>query len=268
MLRRRELIEARALAALRPVDAATGVALDGAVRVRALDGDAIFVRNNRGLLVLTRWSTLAEHSDAFIGPPALPAVASQTLRVAVEDPAGRYLPRLATLALPRDPDPAHADQAGSLFQAMDVPMFPAAHAATGSNWSLLRISLSEDGSGDALGGALLRVIHDGQVIARGLTDGRGEALVAVVGVPVMTFGEDDEDTVIVSTIAVSLHAVFDPASGTRTAAAVLLAGADAPVPLVDPVDLENRINQLPTDSRALQIAARRSLSVVMTLELP
>lgn len=268
MLRRREFIETRALAALRPVDAATGIALDDALRVRALDGDAVFVRNGRGLLVLTRWSTLAAHADAFAAPPPLPAVGSRSLRVAIEDPAGRYLPRIATLTLPRDPDPAHADQPDSLFQAIDVPMFPASHSATGSNWSLLRVSLREDGSGDALGGALLRVIHDGQVIARGLSDGRGEALVAVVGVPVMTFGEDDEDTVIVSTIAIALQAVFDPAAGSRTPAAALDAGVDAPAPLVDPIDLENRVAQLPTHSMALQIAARRSLSVAMTLELP
>jgi hypothetical protein len=268
ILRRREFIDARALAALRPVDAATGIALDGAMRVRGLNGEATFIRNLRGLLVLTHWSVLSAHRDAFIAPPLQPALASETLRLIIEDPAGQYLPRIATLALPRDPDPIRSEEDDSLFQTVDVPMFPASHATTGTNWSLLRVSLSENGSGDALGGALLRVIRDGQVIGRGLTDGRGEALVSVIGVPVMTFGEDEEDTVIVSMIAVSLQAIFDPANGTRTRAAALRVGAEAPVPVVDPADLENRNQQLPNESRALQIAARRSLSVAMTLELP
>jgi hypothetical protein len=268
MLRNREHIEARALAALKPVDAATGVQLDDALRVRALDGRATFVRNRRGLLALTHWSTLASHRDAFETPPTTTGIGSETLRVAIEDPLGRYLPRIASIALPRDPDPANASDPDSLFVPIEIPMFPASHSPTGANWSLLRVSLREQTSGDALGGALIRVLRGGDVIARGLTDGRGEALVAVIGVPVMTFGADEDDTVIVSTISVSLEAIFDPASGTRIAASALREGADPPAPLVDPFDLENRMNQFETDIRALQIAARRSLSVAMTLELP
>ena len=83
----------------------------------------------------------------------------------------------------------------------------------------------------------------------------------------MTFGDDD-DAVIVSTIAVSLEVAFDPALGTRLASTALGSGVQAPTPVVDPTDLEDRFSQLPNHTRALQIAARRSLSVAMTLELP
>jgi len=268
VLKRRDHLDHRVITALRPVDASTGVLIEDRLHARALDGQATFVRNQRNLIVLTFWSTLEDFRDAFAEQPTTPAIGSETLRIALEDPQGRYLSRLVSIDLPRDPDPANADQSDSLFMPIDVPMFPASHAATGENWSLLRVSLHEQGSGDALGGALLRVLRDGDVVGRGLTDGRGEALVAVIGVPVMTFGTDEDDTVIVSTIPVSLEAIFDPAVGTKIAASALSDGQDPPVPLVDPFDLEDRMNTLPNVARAMQIAARQSLSVAMTLELP
>lgn len=262
-----ERSEARVLGALRMVDAATGADIDSGLRVRALDGSASFVRSRSGLQVIAHWAPLAAHAAAFESPPAQPAVASRQLRVAIEDASGRYLPRTVALALPRDPDPAHALQDGSLFRPIVVPMYLASAAATGPNWSVLRVTLTEEGSGDALGGALLRVRRNGDVLAHGMTDWRGEALVPVVGVPVMTFGED-ENAVVVDAINVALEAVFDPAVGSRLPAQTVRVGRAPAWPAVDPADLEARIDDLPNTTRSLAIAARRSQSVAMTLELP
>lgn len=262
-----EFVEARALAALRFVDAATGAGLDSPMQMRALDGIARFVRNSSGLQVLAYWSALSAHRDSFVAPPSTPAVGSQSLRIAVEDPSGKYLPRVVALVLPRDPDPVDPDPETSLFSPVVVPMYLAAAASTGANWSVLRVALTDEASGDALGGALLRVRQNSGVLARGMTDWRGEALIAVVGVPVMTFGEDDE-AVIVSAINVTLEAVFDPAVGTRLPAGSINAGRAPPWPAVDPADLESRIDSLPNATRSLAIAARSTRSVAMTLELP
>jgi len=265
-LRELSQVRSRVLVALRFVDAATGGDVESPLRVRALDGRARLVRNASGLQVLTRWSLLPGH-DVLDDPPQIPADERPSLRLAIEDPSGRYLPRLLGLVLPRAAVPA--EEPDSLFAPVQVPMFLAASAATGANWAVLRVSLREASSGDALGGALLRVRRNGQVLARGMTDWRGEALLAVVGVPVMTFGED-EDAVLADALNVTVEAIHDPASGSRVAAAALDRAAAPPPgwPQVDPQRLEQRAGELPATTRAIPIAARRSHRLAMTLALP
>ena len=125
---------------------------------------------------------------------------------------------------------------------------------------------SEAATGDALGGVLLRVRRNGDVIARGLTDGRGEALLALVGVPLLTFGEDEE-AVVVDEVTVTVEAVFDPVAGTRLPAAALASGAPAPVPEVDP-DALDADDTLPDTAQTLAVAARRSQSLSLAIAVP
>jgi hypothetical protein len=266
LLRELERVESRALAALRFVDASTRAPIPTPLTLRAPDGGVAWVRNVSGLSVVSSWTELAAHAAAFTEPPVTPAVGSLLLRLTVDDPTGRHLPRAVALPLPRDPDPEHAAQPDSLFRAVDVPMYPTARAVTGANWSVVRVSLLE-GGGDALGGALLRVRRNGDVLGRGLTDGRGEALVGLPGVPMVTFGEDDE-AVVVTEISVTIEAVFDPATGTRMSAEDVAAGRRPPVPVVDPDALEDHADTLPNTALPLTIAARRSQTLAMTLDLP
>jgi len=260
-----ERVESRVLGAFRCFDASTDGDIGPPLTLRALNGPARFVRNRGGLYVVTSWSELATHESSFIDPPADPDVGSRELTISIADPTGRYLPRRVRLRLPRDPDPANADDPESLFQPAQVPMYPAASATTGANWSVLRVTVLEAGSGDALGGALLRVRRNGEVIARGLSDGRGEALLALVGVPMLTFGEDDE-AVMVDEITVTVEAVFDPTAGTRMPAAALAAGARPPVPEVDP-ELLDEDDTLPETAQTLAVAARRSRSLTLTIDV-
>lgn len=264
-LREFERIEDRVLCALRCVDAATGAAIPRALDVRPLATPAPrLLRNRSGLFVVSSWQPLADHAAAFAAPPAAPAPGTVPLVLAISDPLGHYLPRLARVPLPRDPDPAAAD---GLFVPVDVPMFAAAAAPVGTNWALVRTSLRTPG-GEALGGALLRVRRNGQVLARGLSDWRGEALVPVVGVPVTTFSEE-EGAVVASEIEVALEAAFDPATGTRTPLDRVHAGrAPETLPLVDPVALESAIDALPRVEASLSIAARRDVRRTLTLDLP
>lgn len=259
-----ERCEARVLGALQLVDAGTEAPLVRLFEVRLFGpGQASLLRNGSGLIVVRAWSDLAAHEDAFDAPPSAPVVGSRSLRLAIRDPLGKYLPRIATLALPRDASAAQAGNAESLFQPARVPMFPSASAPTGTNWSLLRVSLTETGTGHALGGALLRVRRNGEVLARGLTDARGEGLIAVVGVPIVTFSDHD-GPVTTADLAVVLDAIFDPASGLRTAPGQSVRES----PLVDPVAIEAQAADLPTASLNLSIAARRSQHRALTLDLP
>jgi len=261
-----ERIESRVLGAVRPVDAVTGTPLALPFVVSA-EGARI-LRNLSGLYVLVAVPAvpgLAAHEASFSAPPATPDAGSVTLTLSLSDPSGAYLPRLATLALPREPDPAQATNASSLFQPVPVSMLPSPSAALATNWAVLRLSVAADND-DLLGGALVRVLRNNQVLARGLSDWRGEALVPVAGVPVTTFSED-ENAVVITQIDVSLQVIFDPAQGTRTAPDLVARGGRPPrIPLVDPDRLE-ATPDLPTTNQALSIAARRtqSLSVVVTL---
>jgi hypothetical protein len=218
-LRELERVEQRVLGALRCVDATTGVPLREPL---AWKGDRLtVVRNLGGLYVIREWTPLATHAPAFQSPPPQPSIASLPLELSVRDLSGRYLQRRVQLALPRDPAPEHAMNADSLFRPIDIPMYPSASAPLGANWVALRVTVRETASGDALGGALLRVVSNGSVLARGLTDWRGEALVAVAGVPVTTWSTEPGAVIVT-------EALNAPDENVRANAALALARAHHP----------------------------------------
>lgn len=262
-----ERIESRVLGAVRVVDASTGAPLDRSIEMLVVEGGARVLRNRSGLYVIHDWVALAAHAAAFSQPPDAPPLGSQLLELRLADHAGEYLPRSVSIALPRDPDPAQAGEANSLFQPIEVALYPSPVAAVGGNWSVLRASVVDD-SGAALGGALLRVRRGDAVLARGLSDWRGEALLPVVGVPVTTFS-DDEDAVVVDEIDVVLDAFFDVTAGLRTPAADVATGREpAQLPTVDPEALDAAADGLPGTSVVLAIAARRSVHRTLTIPLP
>lgn len=265
-LRELERIEWRVLGALRFVDAMTGSPIERTLRVDA--SGATLARNRSGLYVISHWDPLSTHEREFLAPPPSPAPGSLTLNLGVSDPSGVYLPVAASIPLPRVGDPGQARAADSLFQPEVISLYPSTTAPVGTNWAVLRVSLTETDSGDALGGALLRVVSNGRVLARGLTDWRGEALVPVLGVPVTTFSEQP-GAVVISEINVSLQAAFDAAAGSRTPMSAVRAGhAPVRLPVVDPVVLETDFDALPQAQLALGIAARRSQNVALSLDLP
>ena len=235
-----ERVESRVLGALRCTDGVTGTPIDRPLEVRAAGADIL--RNRSGLYVIRRAEALAAHEASFEAPPALPAQGSVALALTVADPLGAYLPRRATVLLPRDPDPANAGTAASLFRPLDLPLYPSPAAPLAVNWAVLRISLVAAG-GEHLGGALLRVLRNGNVLARGLTDWRGEGLLPVAGVPVTTFSED-EQAVVISEIEVTVQALLDPAA------------------------LEAAAATLPATQQNVAIAARRAQALSLSLTLP
>jgi hypothetical protein len=260
-------VERRVLGALRCVDATTGAPLNQALRVEAPAGARI-LRNRSGLLVIHEWAPLADHAAAFVSAPAGPPVGLLALTLTVADPLGQYLSRLVRVELPRDANPANAALPGSLFRPLTVPMYPASTGRIGANWAALSVSLRDAGSGEALGGVLLRVVSGGQVLARGLSDWRGEALVPVAGIPVTTWSAGPGD-VIVTQIEATLEAIADPAGVTRTPQAQVISGhAPSSQPLVDPVAIETARAGLPQASAVVSLAAGRPLHVSLGIALP
>jgi len=266
-IRELERIDSRVLAAVRFVDAATGFAVGAGLNLTA-PAAAQLTRNRSGLYIVRRHVPLAAHSDAFLAPPAAPAIGSVPFVFEVDDPVGVYLRRTVRLDLPRDAAPENADADTSLFRPVEVELYRSPAAALGANWAALRISLTERASGDALAGALIRVVANGDVLARGTSDWRGEALVAVVGVPITTWAED-EAAVVVTEIDATLQVFFDASAGSVRLPAEQLAARRQParLPAPDPQAIENnpaaRVGAAP-----VSIAAGRPLALALALDLP
>lgn len=189
------ILDRRVLGALELIDAATGVRLSAPMRVT---GEALgCVQNRSGLHVIDRLhprtedeAALARHLDAFDAAPGTPAAGALPFTLTITDPAGRYLPRRVTLALPRGE---------ALNTPVAVTMYPAPAAPMGQNWSGIRATLERRSGAERLplAGARLRLLRDsdGEVLGTGFADARGEALVPVVGLPVIDFDPTaDEDT--------------------------------------------------------------------------
>jgi hypothetical protein len=243
-----ERSERRYLGALRFVDATSGLPVDAPLSVSATNGRLF--RNRSGCWVIERALGLEAIESRFASQPAaVPAM----LQVAVSDASGRYLARRAAVALPRDPDPARAQSADSLFRPVEIALYPAPSAPLAANWSVVRASVSRAGSATPLAGALIRVLREGSpaALARAMSDARGEALVAVRGVP-MTIWEAGPGAVVATEISASLELVFDPA-------------AQQPP---DPDDIERRRDTLLRSTTPVMLAAGRSLALSLSVAVP
>ena len=242
-----EMLDRRILGAVRFLDAATMGKIGDSLLV---DSPVADLRKNRsGLWVIWNVPGLEAHTAEFDQPPGTPALGSIQFTVQVADPAGRYLSRAATIHVPRDPSPSNVDQAGSLFQPVDVPMYPSPSAPLSPGWAVIRAHVKDATTGAALAGALLRVLRtsDNQVMARGMSDARGEALVVIPGIPVTTFNTGN-GPVLATEIDVNVEAIFDPGAGAIT----------------DPDAIEGHAG-LPSISSAQKIAAGRTVAVELAV---
>ncbi|HEU4325865.1 MAG TPA: hypothetical protein VFS21_22185 [Roseiflexaceae bacterium] len=197
-----ELVDRRVLAALRFVDAVMGLPASGLVEVAG----ARVVRNSGGLYVLLEpkppQTELDAYTSSFRDAPAIPAPGSRPLALTIT-PSGPYLPRAAGLELPLQSDDKNA--AGFLLRPVQLRLFPAPVYAAEPQWALLRVSVFKQGADppEPLGGVLLRVLRSpgGELLGLGLSDSRGEALVAVPRLTVLSLAAPD--------VAVTLEARRD-----------------------------------------------------------
>lgn len=224
-----ERIEQRVLGALRIIDRVTLVPVSRPLQLTSTN--ATVVRNMRGYYVVTSAEGLESHTEAFLQPPPTPALEHNAYSFEIADPQKRYLPRLVTLRLPRDPNPANIGNANSLFRPQDVAMYAASTAPLSHNWSTIRATVTQGAGHTPVRGALLRVLDaaDDTLLASGISDEHGEALVIVPGVPVTKFADEEdvapghghgeghgeshaEPPVIVSTLPVRLELSLDAAA--------------------------------------------------------
>lgn len=248
-------LDNRVLGAVRFVDATVKTPILALLEVRASRGVTL-IRNRSNLHVITGAPGLTDYAGRFVLPSPPPAAAPVAVTLTIRDPAGRYLPRSATVTVPRDPDPARAGQPGSLFQPIDIELFPAPVAAIGAGWAVLRISVKRAGGEVGVPFAYVRVrrASDDALLARGLADERGEALVAVPGIPVTLWNTAPAATVVTSTVAAKVAAHFDRTAFDPTTArypdpdalervlATLPSSADVPLDLASGREVPQRID--------------------------
>jgi len=206
-----DVIDRRILGAVRFLDRAAGYMLERPLKV--VSEQAEFVRNRSNHYVVTRAPGLDDYVNTFRPTPTTPAPLTALVSAVVDDPLQQYLPRSFSMQLPRDPDPNNAGGPGSAFRAVDAKLYAASRMPIRGNWSTIRASIMQRDTSDAVApvrGALLRVIRvsDDQVLASGISDERGEALVIVPGVPVTQFADDnggDDAPVVVAELPVRLE---------------------------------------------------------------
>lgn len=262
-----EFLDRRALASIGFVDA-VGRPVLTPVRVTA-PGVRLLVKRPGELVVLDAPS-LGTHTAAFDAPPPLPAVGSTTVQLDLVPADPALEARRYGLVLPRDPDPANAANASSLFRPVEIVLPPAPSGTLTGLVAGLRVNVTRADYGRAIEGALVRLRPEGgrpQTLA--LTDAAGDALLLVPGVPLSSPGMGG---VVLADIGAELDAVIDPGLVRFHAAEDLMAGrADAAARttgLIDPEDIEARLGAAAIGTQTLRIAAGQSRNASIAWTLP
>jgi hypothetical protein len=168
--------------------------------------------------------------------------------------------RRAAVALPRDPDPAHADQADSLFRPIRIALLPTPMAALTGLTAALCVTVRRADDARRIEGALVRLRPaGGRPEARAMTDAAGDALLLVPGVPLASPGAG---AVVRPDIAADLDAVVDPVLARFHRDAEIAEARDAARRLVrgfiDPDDLAGRLGGAATPAQAVRLEAGRT----------
>jgi len=225
-----ENVDRRVLAAFVCTDALTGSSI---ARPMMATAPAWNVKPNRsGVYVIFDGPGFDAMTGQFIPAGAWPAAVS--LAVMLQDPQQQYQPRVAMVNAPVSvpailpaaggsvPNPAVAaaqQDPTTIFCPQKVTLYPTAAAATGPNWAVLRASVTDAASSQGLQFAMVRATRqsDATVVATGQTDAHGEALLAIVGLTTST-NVSGSGPVSVSTVALNVEAIFDPAVLSQPAA--------------------------------------------------
>jgi hypothetical protein len=259
-----DLLDRRGLALLAFIDS-WGRPVDGPVQVL---GDGVqVVAKGGGRYALTAAKGFEAYAASF---ESAPAHATKAVQLDCTPANRAYLPRRFKLQLPRDADPAHMNQAGSLFQPAQIEFLPAAPAQSTGSAVLLRVSVKRSGDGRAVEHALVRAQTDnGLFAARALTDARGEATLLF---PVLPLSFAGAGATVDGDIAARVIVDADPAVALlHTPAEIPAAFRDAAMRTLGHPDPDALAAALPANfpsGTALRIAAGRQFSLALTWTAP
>ncbi len=200
-----EFLDRRVFGALRLQDGLTGLALQ---RPLHLASDRLVLKRNRqGDYVIFDVLDEAElhgHTVIFSVPPTVPPVESVSIDLNIYDPLGEYLPRRYQLRLPRDRDP---QSNVAIVKPILIPLYRSPSARTEPNWAVIRATLLDQTTGQRLPWAVVNVVRNSTTTSA-MSDWRGEALIAVPGIPVTTW-DAGGGAVLATEVDARLDVVFD-----------------------------------------------------------
>ncbi|GAC1659406.1 MAG: hypothetical protein NVS4B13_04100 [Candidatus Elarobacter sp.] len=202
-------VDRRILGAFRCVDAMTGSAIVEPLMVGAPQWS--LKANRSGVYVIFNGPGFEALTTQFV-LPATPWPPPISLEITIQDPSQRYLPRRAAISAPL--------AASSLPQT--VALFPAPALVTAPNWSVVRVSVVDAATKAGLPWAIVQITSDSAATKigphgtgmTGVTDARGEALLAAPGLKVQ-IGQSSSGPVTEHTVAATLKAWFDPNVAAR-----------------------------------------------------
>ena len=252
-----DVLDRRALALLTFVDA-LGARVSSPVSVRG-DGVSLFLKRP-GALVVSAAPGFAAYTAAFDPVPAAPGVGSVEVRLDIRPVDPAFGVRRFVLGLPRDPDPANAALATSLFQPVEIPLLPTPLASVSGLAAGLSVQVRRADDGRRVEGALVRLRPEGgRPEARALSDAAGDALLLVPGIPLASPGAG---AVVRPDLGAELDAIVDPALARFHTADEIEAARDAArrrtVGFLDPDDLASRLGASATPPQAVRIEAGRT----------
>lgn len=261
-----DLLDRRALALFRLTDAYGRAVADQIAFVG--DGAAVAGKGD-GRFALIAAAGLGDYVKSFVAPGA-PAVGALTATIDITPLGPGLAPRRITVKLPRDPDPAHAATAASLFQPIAVDILPAATAAMTGGAGAVRATVVRDDDGRRVEGALVRVrSDDGRFNGRAITDAAGEACVILPALPLSFPGAGAN---VVPDLAAHVVADADPATALfHTDAGVAPARHAAAVRRTGHVDPDAFAAATPADfaaGTAIRIGAGRQPTVTLQWHAP
>jgi len=197
-----ESVDRRVLGGFVMVDAITNASVTSALSVTSTQ---LKLRANRsGIYAIFDAPGFSALNTQFIPVTAqwpASAAAAPSFEVSVQDPTLRYLPRRAQVGAPQP--------LASLGTPQRVALYPSASAGVALNWAVIRAAVTGS-KGQGLPWAVVRALKsDNSVAATGVTDARGEALLAVPGLGAQ-ISDSGSGPVTVGTTAVTVQAWFDP----------------------------------------------------------
>jgi hypothetical protein len=269
-----EHVDRRILGAISFRDTTTNLRIRRPLKVEAAAGVKL-VRNRSGLYVIYAAPGFDAYVHSLSEQPVEPdpraiKVETVTFELKVFDPRKEFLPRRSAFHLPLNSATARPNQGQWLFDPIEVKLFPAPTARVVPGWAIIRATVREDGKRDRLPWALITVRRDGkpEALATGLADHRGEAFVAVPGIP-MTSADEGKGAVTTSEIPVSLEVVFDTSLRKVRDPEDLVASSGAPDDFVpDPAILETgKLPQFRSSKKADTLASGREYRMELTVNL-
>ncbi|HEX7962611.1 MAG TPA: hypothetical protein VF493_22065 [Terriglobales bacterium] len=272
----RDIVDSRILGAFRLADAVTGATVQRPLAVYAgpdferllsAPGNLHAVQNRSGIYVMTTapgMDRLTQTFDVTGFTPLQPVV----FTIKISDPQGFYLPRLATVTLPRDTSlpPGGATSlpptdTGNVFQAQPITLYPAPALRGRATSASVFVRVTAQGiPNKGVPWVLIQAQtpSDSTVLASSFTDKRGEGQLsmAVPGIRANTAGGA---SVVAVGRDVNIVAIYDPTFAQKDASFV-----------PDPDDLLHRASDASmkrATSQTITVQAGQAKSIAITIAI-